>query len=98
MTGAKLATATFTVNRHTLTVTKAGNGSGLVTSTPPGINCGATCSSSYAAGTKVTLRAIATKNSTFASWSGVCTGAAATCKVSMTATKSVTAKFTKKRE
>src|SRR5262249_58128596 len=38
----------------TLTVAKAGTGSGTVSSTPAGINCGGTCSASYASGTSLT--------------------------------------------
>ena len=74
MTAAKSVTATFTASTYTLTVTKTGGGSGQVTSTPPGINCGTTCSHSYAAGTLVTLTATPAKNSTFTGWSGACTG------------------------
>ena len=83
---------------YTLTVTKSGSGNGQVTSTPPGINCGTSCSHSYAAGTLVTLTVTPAKNSTFTGWSGACTGTAARCKVPMTAAKSVTARFTKKRD
>src|SRR5205807_1565926 len=45
--------------RTTLSVVLAGTGHGTVTSseTPPKINCGATCSASYATGTVVTLTA-----------------------------------------
>ena len=45
------------VSRHTLTVVKAGSGSGTVTSSPTGIECGSTCSHTYPDGTKVTLSA-----------------------------------------
>ena len=44
--------ATF-VAQHQLSVTT--NGSGLVTSSPGGINCGPTCSFVYDQGTAVTL-------------------------------------------
>ncbi|WP_342347673.1 hypothetical protein, partial [uncultured Nitrospira sp.] len=37
--------------QQTLTVTKAGTGSGLVTSTPGGISCGNDCTEGYANGT-----------------------------------------------
>jgi aryl-phospho-beta-D-glucosidase BglC (GH1 family) len=77
---------------YALTVTKAGAGSGTVTSTPSGINCGGTCSASYANGTSVTLTATAASGSAFAGWSGACSGAAA-CTVSMTAARAVTATF-----
>ena len=78
---------------YALTVTRAGAGSGTVTSTPAGIGCGATCSASYASGTTVTLSAAAASGSTFAGWSGGCTGTGATCTVSMTAARTVTATF-----
>ncbi len=41
----------------TLTVNKTGTGSGTVTSSPSGINCGSTCSAQFAQGTAVTLTA-----------------------------------------
>jgi endo-1,4-beta-xylanase len=75
-----------------LTVTKSGSGSGTVTSSPSGINCGSTCSASYASGASVTLTATPASGSTFAGWSGACNGTA-TCTVSMTAARSVTATF-----
>jgi hypothetical protein len=76
---------------YTLSVSKAGNGSGTVTAT--NINCGTACSASFSSGTSVTLTATAAAGSTFAGWSGACTGASATCAVSMTAAQSVTATF-----
>ena len=75
-----------------LTVSRAGSGTGTVTSAPSGINCGSTCSASYSSGASVTLTAAAAGGSTFAGWSGACTGAG-TCTVSMTAARSVTATF-----
>ncbi|MBK9030729.1 MAG: hypothetical protein IPL61_05215 [Myxococcales bacterium] len=92
MTAAASVTATFTLQQFTLTVTKAGAGSGTVTSSPAGINCGATCSASYGSGTVVTLTAAATGTSTFAGWSGACTGTG-TCVVTMSAARAVTATF-----
>jgi aryl-phospho-beta-D-glucosidase BglC (GH1 family) len=76
-----------------LTVTKSGAGSGTVTSSPAGINCGSTCSASYASGTSVTLTAATASGSTFGGWGGVCSGTASTCTVSMTQARSVTATF-----
>lgn len=94
MTAARSVTATFNGTGATfaLTVTKAGTGSGAVTSSPSGVNCGSTCSANYSSGTSVTLTATATSGSTFAGWSGACTGTA-TCTVSMTAARAVTATF-----
>ncbi|HYD42317.1 MAG TPA: glycoside hydrolase family 6 protein [Anaeromyxobacter sp.] len=77
---------------NTLTVTKAGTGSGTVTSNPAGISCGATCSASFSSTTTVTLTAAAASGSTFGGWSG-CTGTGTTCTVSMSAARSVTATF-----
>jgi hypothetical protein len=75
-----------------LTVGKAGSGSGTVTSNPAGIDCGSDCSESYASGTVVTLIATPAAGSTFAGWSGACSGTGP-CNVSMTAARSVTATF-----
>src|SRR5207244_2752491 len=77
----------------TLTVTKAGSGSGTVTSNPAGINCGSTCSGSYASGTAVTLTATPAGGSAFASWSGCDSMSGNTCSVTMNAARSVTAAF-----
>ena len=80
------------VSTVALTVTRSGSGSGTVTSTPAGINCGSTCSAGFASGASVTLTAAAAGGSTFAGWSGSCSGSG-TCTVSMTAARSVTATF-----
>jgi IPT/TIG domain/Divergent InlB B-repeat domain/PASTA domain len=69
-----------------LTVTLAGSGSGSV-------NCtGGPCAATYAFGTEVTLGATAAAGSTFAGWSGACSGMGA-CVVTMDAAKAVTATF-----
>jgi hypothetical protein len=94
MTAARSVTATFnsTGTTFALTVAKAGSGAGTVTSSPTGVNCGSTCSASYASGTSVTLTAAPASGSTFSGWSGACTGTG-NCTVSMTAARSVTATF-----
>jgi endoglucanase len=94
MTAARAVTASFnnsSVN-YTLSVTKAGSGTGTVTSNTGGINCGSTCSASYASGTSVTLTAAAGSGASFAGWSGACSGTS-TCTVSMTQARAVTATF-----
>jgi len=78
---------------HELTVTKAGNGSGTVTSNPAGITCGSDCSHQYPAGRTVTLTATASGGSGFTGWAGACSGTAPTCTVTMDAAKAVTANF-----
>jgi uncharacterized repeat protein (TIGR02543 family) len=93
MSAAQSVTATFNPVSYGLTVTKTGTGSGTVTSSPAGISCGSDCSENYAAGTSVTLTAAAATGSTFAGWSGACSGSSSTCTVSMSAAQSVTAGF-----
>jgi len=75
-----------------LTVNKAGTGGGTVSSSPAGINCGATCSANFSSGASVILSPVANTGSTFAGWSGACTGAG-TCTVTMDAARTVTATF-----
>ncbi|HYD42592.1 MAG TPA: glycosyl hydrolase family 8 [Anaeromyxobacter sp.] len=93
MSGARSVAATFSTQpvRYTLSVTRSGTGT--VTSTPTGVNCGSTCSASFASGTVVTLTATAATGSSFSGWSGACTGTATTCTVTMSAARSVTATF-----
>ena len=79
-----------------LVVTKDGNGSGTVSSTPAGISCGDTCTASFAEGTMVMLTAEAADDSQFTGWSGACSGDATTCDVTLAAAANVTATFAKK--
>ena len=93
MTAARAVTATFnSSSSFALAVTRAGTGTGTVTSSPTGINCGSTCTANFASGTAVTLTAAAASGSTFAGWSGACSGTSA-CALSMTAARNVTATF-----
>jgi uncharacterized repeat protein (TIGR03803 family) len=75
---------------YALSVTKSGSGS--VTSSPSGIDCGSACSTSFAAGTQVTLTATPASGSSFAGWGGACSGTG-NCNVVMDASKSVSATF-----
>ncbi|HSS52085.1 MAG TPA: hypothetical protein VLX28_24345 [Thermoanaerobaculia bacterium] len=77
---------------HILSISKAGTGSGTVTSSPAGINCGASCSAVFTTGTAVTLTAAPVSGSTFSGWSGACTGTGS-CTVTLDADRSVTATF-----
>ncbi len=92
MSAARSVTATFDLERHSLSVVKTGSGSGTVTSAPAGIDCGSSCAASFDHGATVTLSAAASGGSQFAGWSGACTGTGA-CVVAMSAAKSVTAEF-----
>lgn len=76
-----------------LTVTKAGTGSGTVTSAPAGISCGDTCESFFPANTQVTLTATPSADSAFASWTGCTSTSGDQCTVSMSSDKAVTASF-----
>jgi hypothetical protein len=87
-------TATFSLIPETLAVSEKGDGAGAVMSSPAGIDCGTSCSHGYDYGTSVTLTASATASSSFAGWTGACTGKAS-CVVTMTAAHSVTASFVK---
>jgi subtilisin family serine protease len=87
-------TATF-IPKVTLTVSTSGSGSGSVTSSPAGIDCGATCSAAFANGTSVTLTASADSGSKFSGWSGGGCSGTGTCQVTLTAATSVTASFAK---
>lgn len=78
---------------QTLTVSTAGTGTGTVSSSPGGISCPGDCSEAYPQGTPVTLTATPGGGSTFAGWSGACTGTGA-CLVTMSAARAVTATFT----
>jgi hypothetical protein len=93
---AKTVTARFDVAAvpdAPLTVSTVGSGSGVVTSSPSGINCGTLCTANFAGGMSVTLTATANANSTFNGWSGACAGNTPTCIVAMTGAKTVAANF-----
>jgi len=87
--------ATVTVPTYLLTVTMTGPGQGTVTSSPAGIECPGTCQASFASGVVVTLEAknLLGGGNFFDGWSGACTGFGATCQVTMSGARSVTATF-----
>jgi hypothetical protein len=76
-------------------LTVAVTGTGAVTSTPVGINCGRTCTGLFPAG-ETKLQATSTNGAgyRFAGWSvGGCAGIARTCTVNLSAATSITAAF-----
>ncbi|HEX5895254.1 MAG TPA: hypothetical protein VFY47_02915 [Thermoleophilaceae bacterium] len=75
-----------------LTVTVSGTGAGTVTA--PGIACPGDCAQAYVKDAQVTLSASPAAGSSFAGWSGACSGSAPECTVTMSAAKSVAAQFT----
>lgn len=70
----------------------ASTGSGVITSNPGGINCGADCVQNFAQGTLVTLTATPEPGSVFSGWSGACSGTG-NCVVTMNANTAVSAEF-----
>lgn len=77
--------ASFAGNTYTLSTAKIGTGTGTVTNSPSG--------TTFVAGTPVTLTAKPNANSTFAGWSGACSGTSSTCTLTMNSNASVTVDF-----
>jgi hypothetical protein len=75
------------------TLTTKVNGSGTVSSSPAGLNCGTVCSTSFVQDQTITLTAVPAATSTFTGWSGDCAGMQLTCSVTMSAARSVQAGF-----
>jgi len=77
-----------------LSVSRSGGGSGSVTSNPAAIDCGATCSASFPAGSSITLTASPAAGSTFAGWTnaGSCT-TNPVCTFTLNANTTVNAAF-----
>ncbi len=71
----------------------SGIGTGTVTSSPSGVDCGTDCALSLGARTPVTLTATPGAGSSFAGWSGACTGTGP-CTLTMKPDASVNAAFT----
>jgi List-Bact-rpt repeat protein len=80
--------ATFTLSTATLTIQKAGLGSGTVTSQPAGISCGTACQASFPSGSTVALTATPAAGSVFTGWSGAadCADGIVTMSGSLTCT------------
>lgn len=94
MNDVKLVTATFDPPTYLLQVTKSGSGTGVVSSSPVGINCGPDCVENVTTGSTIILTAIADSGSTFDNWTGSCSGSG-TCILNMNSPKTATATFSK---
>ena len=90
MDGNRACTATFNAVRQ-LTVTKAGEGDGTLTSDPAGIDCGAACSAYFYLNEIVDLTATPDAWSLFTGWSGA--GDCTDGQVRMSANLGCTATF-----
>jgi hypothetical protein len=93
MSTAKAVTATFDLNQVQLEVTKLGPGTGTVTSSPSGIDCGATCSANFDQGSTVTLTGASGQSSKAVQWSGCDSVNGNKCEVTMSAARAVNATF-----
>src|SRR5262249_6444698 len=78
-----------------VTVSRAGAGTGTVTSIPGGINCPSDCSENYPVGTAIALAATAAPDSVFTGWSGACQGGGL-CSGTLTGNVTVVANFAKR--
>lgn len=78
----------------TLTVKRAGSGTGKVTSDVDEIDCGLKCSANMIQDEVVVLTAEPDPGHVFSGWSGACTGTGDECTVTMSAARAVTATFT----
>lgn len=96
-TSAVSVEARFQATAHSLSVSKNGDGTGTIVSSPSGINCGSSCSGNFPANTPVTLTANPSASSGFLTWSGIsCQGGnnqVAACGFVMDGPKTVTATF-----
>jgi hypothetical protein len=81
------------LEQYSLTIIKAGSGSGRVTSTLAGIDCGADCSELYTPRAAVTLKALSDVESAFGGWSGCTRSFGSTCHVTMSSDQTLTATF-----
>lgn len=78
---------------HTLSAVADGPGTGLITSTPAGIDCGSDCTEDYDHGTILTLTATPDTGSIFIGWSaGGCSGTG-DCNLTLNADTDVIATF-----
>jgi subtilisin family serine protease len=93
---AHLPIATYWVPHYPLTVQKKGTGSGRVTSSPAGIDCGSDCSEPFPDSSAVTLTATPDPGSVFVGWGdwgAYCDPGSTTCTVRMYSSQTVTAYF-----
>ncbi|MGA8744680.1 MAG: hypothetical protein WB507_02300 [Solirubrobacterales bacterium] len=83
----------FGPTHYTLAVTRAAEAGGSVSSNVPGIDCGASCSHSFAVGAQVTLTATPADHFEFTGWSGAGCAGTGTCQVTIYSDTAVTANF-----
>lgn len=83
---------------QTVGVQKLGTGSGIVRDATGRLDCGDSCSASFARGDHVQLEAVPAPDSTFRGWStAVCSNTSLSCSLTVEADTTVTAVFVKKQ-
>lgn len=87
LNGYEVITATFSsTGPYTIAVKKVGQGT--IRSSPAGINCGSTCSGTFAGSTSITLSTLAASGYFFAGWAnGGCSGKTTPCVVIASSTQ-----------
>jgi hypothetical protein len=94
MSSAKTVSATFNLRKVELKVKKAGLGTGTVTSSPAGIECGSKCSFVFNEGTQVTLTGASGVETQAVKWSGCdSVDAEGRCHLTMSGAREVAALF-----
>src|SRR5262245_29479741 len=96
MNVARTVTATFTSRRLTVSKVSVGGGAGTVDG--PGFSCGQVCFQDFPPNTQVTVTATPEAGSGFGGWTGCASTSGpggSECNVTMSAAKTVTAKFSK---
>ena len=85
---------------YTVTIRKAASSGGTGTVSGTGISCSITassqagdCTETFVQGTQLTLTSAATGGSSFAGWSGACSGTTATCTLTVSQNSTVDASF-----
>ncbi|MBK8012006.1 MAG: hypothetical protein IPK13_11705 [Deltaproteobacteria bacterium] len=83
----------FSRKRHQVLLGRQGDGQGHVRSLDGALECGERCSASIPSGTTLMLEATPLAGSTFAGWSGDCSGSGPTCRLTVDETRVVGAAF-----
>lgn len=83
-------------SRYTLIVNKCGTSTGVVTSSPEGINCGSDCDELYYVGTLIILIATPDTGSVFDGWGGNGCSGKGQCVLTINSDTTVTATFNTK--
>jgi hypothetical protein len=83
------------ISIYTLSVAFSGSGSGMVTSTPAGIQCNINCSTLFNAATQIILTAAPYEYMSFSNWNGGGCSGNSTCSITLNGNTTVTAIFNK---